>query len=329
MELTAQFIADQINGKLTGDGSLKISSVARIESAKPGTIAFLGNPKYESFIYTCKASVIIINSSFEPSENINATLIRVDDAYRAIAQVLELFSSMKSNRKMGRSLWAKISWSARIAKGCYVGAGAVISKRAKIGAKSQIYPQSYIGDDVEIGENTIIYPGVKIYSGCKIGSGCIIHANAVIGADGFGFAPMEDGSYKKIPQTGNVIIENNCEIGANTTIDRASIGSTIIREGAKIDNLVMIAHNVEIGKNTVVAGQTGFAGSVRVGDGCMFGGQVGVAGHITIADKTIIGAQAGIISNVKEEGKTLLGSPAIDAKDYMKAYSIFRKLHKR
>ncbi len=329
MELTAQYIADQIGGEITGDPQTKVSSVARIESAKPGTLAFLGNPKYENYIYTCRASIIIISKSFEPSSPLSATLLRVDDPYQAIASVLELFNSLKSNRKRGRSWSAKIAWSSKIGKRCYIGEGSVISKRAVIGDGAQIYPQCYIGDDVEIGANSVIYPGVKIYAGCKIGSDCIIHANAVIGADGFGFAPAPDGSYKKIPQTGNVVIENNCEIGANTTIDRASIGSTIIRQGVKIDNLVMIAHNVEIGKNTVVAGQTGFAGSVRVGEGCMFGGQVGVAGHITIADKTIIGAQTGIISNIKEEGKTLLGSPAMDAREYMKAYSIFRKLHKR
>lgn len=329
MELTAQYIADHIGGEISGDPGVKVSSVARIESAKPNTLAFLGNPKYESFFYTCRASIIIVNKTFEPSKEVDATLIKVEDAYRAIAAVLELFDSLKSNRKIGRSFGAKIAWSAKTGKGCYIGTGAVISKKAVIGSNTQIYPQCYIGDGAEVGSNTILYPGVKIYAGCKVGSNCIIHANAVIGADGFGFAPMEDGTYKKIPQTGNVVIEDNCEIGANTTIDKASIGSTIIREGVKIDNLVMIAHNVEIGKNTVIAGQTGFAGSVRVGEGCMFGGQVGVAGHISIANKTIVGAQAGLMSSVKEEGKTLLGSPALDAKEYMKAYAIFRKLHKR
>jgi len=329
MEITAQYISDYLKGEIHGDPLVKVSSVARIESGKPGTLVFFGNPKYESFLYTSKASIVILNRSFEPSSPVTGTIIKVDDAYQAIASVLELFNSLKLSRKKGRSLFARISWRSKIAKGCYIGAGTVVSKGASVGKCSQIYPQCYLGEDVEIGENTIIYAGVKIYAGCKIGSDCIVHSNAVIGADGFGFAPLPDGSYKKIPQTGNVVIEDNCEVGANTTIDRASIGSTIIRKGVKLDNLIQIAHNTEIGENTVIAALTGISGSVKIGKGCMFGGQVGVAGHISIADKTMVGAQAGIISTIKEEGRSIVGSPAIDSREYFKSYAIFRNLHKR
>ncbi len=329
MEISAQYIADHLGGELKGDPDVKISSIARIESGKPGTLVFLGNPKYESFLYTTKASVVLLNRTFKPTAPVNGTIIEVDDAYQAIATMLDLMNSLKSNRKRGRSLSAKISWSSRIGKGCYIGTGTVISKRAVVGKGCQIYPQCYIGDGVTIGDNTIIYPGVKIYAGCVVGSECIIHSNAVIGADGFGFAPLPDGTFKKIPQTGNVIIEDNCEIGANTTIDRASIGSTIIRRGVKLDNLIQVAHNTEIGENTVIAAQTGISGSAKIGKGCMIGGQVGIAGHISIADNTKIGAQAGIMSTVKEEGRSIVGSPAIDAREYFKSYAIFRNLHKR
>lgn len=329
MEITAKQIADQLNGEIEGDSEVKVSSMARIESAKPGTLAFYGNPKYEQFFYTTKASVILINNSFVPTSQVACTLIRVDDVYQAVATMLEFFASLKSSRRKGRSCRASISWRSKIGKGSYVGAGAVIEKGAKIGKGCQIYPQVFVGQNSIIGDNTILYSGVKIYSDCAIGSGCIIHSNAVIGADGFGFAPLADGSYKKIQQTGNVIIEDNCEIGANTTIDRASIGSTIIRRGVKLDNLIQIAHNTEIGENTVIAAQAGISGSVKIGRSCMIGGQVGLSGHISIANNTSIGAQSGIMSSIKEEGKSLLGSPAMDAKEYLRAYSIFRKLHKR
>ncbi len=329
MEFTAQHIAECINGEVIGDSSVKITSVARIESGKPGNLIFLGNLKYEEFLYKSKASVVILNKGFEPSTPLNMTIIKVDDAYMAIASVLELFSSAKSARKRGISLFSRISLLSKRGKGCYIGAGSVVAKKAKIGVDVQIYPQCYIGEEAEIGDRTIIYPGVKIYRGCKIGSDCIIHANAVIGADGFGFVPLPDGTFKKIPQTGNVVIEDFCEIGANTTIDRASIGSTIIRKGVKIDNLVQVAHNTEVGDNTVIAAQAGISGSSKIGKNCMLGGQAGISGHISIADKTMIGAQAGVISTIKDEGRSIIGSPAIDAKEYFKAYAIFRKLHKR
>lgn len=329
MEITAKQIAEHLNGELDGDSQVKVSSVARIESAKPGTLAFYGNPKYEQYFYTTRASIILINKSFIPSSQIASTLIRVDDVYQAIASMLELFASLKSSKRKGRSWRAAISWKSKIGKNSYIGAGAVIEKGAIIGKGCQIYPLAFVGQNAVIGDNTILYSGVKIYSDCIIGADCIIHSNAVVGSDGFGFAPLPDGSYKKIQQTGNVIIEDNCEIGANTTIDRASIGSTIIRKGVKLDNLIQVAHNTEIGENTVIAAQTGISGSVKIGNNCMLGGQVGLAGHISIANNTSIGAQAGIMSSIKEEGKSFLGSPAMDAKEYLRAYSIFRKLHKR
>lgn len=329
MEITARQIAEHLNGELDGDSQVKVSSVARIESAKPGTLAFYGNPKYEQYFYTTRASIILINKSFTPSSQIASTLIRVDDVYQAIASMLELFASLKSSKRKGRSWRAAISWKSKIGKNSYIGSGAVIEKGATIGKGCQIYPLVYVGQNAVIGDNTILYSGVKIYSDCIIGADCIIHSNAVVGSDGFGFAPLPDGSYKKIQQTGNVIIEDNCEIGANTTIDRASIGSTIIRKGVKLDNLIQVAHNTEIGENTVIAAQTGISGSVKIGKNCMLGGQVGLAGHISIANNTSIGAQAGIMSSIKEEGKSFLGSPAMDAKEYLRAYSIFRKLHKR
>ncbi len=329
MEITARQIAEHLNGELDGDSQVKVSSVARIESAKPGTLAFYGNPKYEQYFYTTRASIILINKSFTPSSQIASTLIRVDDVYQAIASMLELFASLKSSKRKGRSWRAAISWKSKIGKNSYIGSGAVIEKGATIGKGCQIYPLVFVGQNAVIGDNTILYSGVKIYSDCIIGADCIIHSNAVVGSDGFGFAPLPDGSYKKIQQTGNVIIEDNCEIGANTTIDRASIGSTIIRKGVKLDNLIQVAHNTEIGENTVIAAQTGISGSVKIGNNCMLGGQVGLAGHISIANNTSIGAQAGIMSSIKEEGKSFLGSPAMDAKEYLRAYSIFRKLHKR
>lgn len=329
MEITAKQIAEHLNGEIEGNPQEKIRSVARIESAKPGTLAFYGNPKYEKYFYTTKASIILISKSFKPSSKVSSTLIRVDDVYQAVASMLEYVSSLKSSRRNGRSFRASISWRSKVGKGSYVGAGAVIEKGAKVGKGCQIYPLAFVGENAVIGDNTILYSGVKVYSGCVVGENCIIHSNAVIGADGFGFAPLPDGSYKKIQQTGNVIIEDNCEIGANTTIDRASIGSTIIRRGVKLDNLIQVAHNTEIGENTVIAAQAGLSGSVKIGKGCMIGGQAGLSGHISIADKTSIGAQAGIMSSIKEEGKSLLGSPAMDAKEFLRAYSIFRKLHKR
>jgi UDP-3-O-[3-hydroxymyristoyl] glucosamine N-acyltransferase len=328
MELKAREIAEHLNGIVVGDPNTVVTTIARIEQAIEGSLCFLANPKYENYIYTTKASVVLVNKNYTPSSPVNVTMIQVENAYQAVAIMLGLFNSIKESKRRGRSWRASVAWSARLKKGSYVGAYSHIGKRSVIGFGTQIMPQVFIGNDVTIGEGCTIHPGVKIYSGCKIGKECIIHSNAVIGADGFGFAPSEDGSYKKIPQIGSVIIEDNVEIGAGTTVDRATMGSTIIKQGVKLDNLIQIAHNVEVGENTVIAAQTGVSGSTKIGKNCQIGGQVGFSGHITISDNTKIGAQAGILSSTKKEGEILLGSPAFDAREFMRAYAMFKKLHK-
>lgn len=328
MEISARDIAEHISGTIIGDANVKVSSVAKIEQGKSGNICFLANPKYEHYLYTCNASIILVNNSFELKQEIKPTIIKVENAYESVASLLELLNTMKSERRKGHNWSSKIAFSAKVPRSCYVGAYTVIEKRAKVGKHSQIYPQVFIGEDVEIGENVILYQGVKIYKGCKIGNNCIIHANAVIGSDGFGFAPREDGTYKKIPQTGIVIIKDDCEIGANTTIDRATMGETTIEKGVKIDNLVQIAHNVIIGDNTVIAAMTGIAGSSKIGKNCMFGGQSGVVGHLTIANNSKFAAQTGVAGSIKEEGKTFMGTPAINLRDYLKAYALFKNLKK-
>ena len=325
MEISAKVIAEHLGGEIVGDPEAKSSSVARIESGKPGTLCFLANPKYEHYLYTCKASIILINKSFEPKEQVSATLVKVDNAYEAVASLLDLLNAMKAEKRHGRAFSAHVAWSARLGRGVYVGPLAYIGRRSRIGKGTQIYPQVYIGEGVTIGENCILYPGVKVYKGCKIGDNCILHAGAVIGSDGFGFAPTADGSYKKIPQTGIVTIENDCEIGANTVIDRSTMGTTLIEKGVKLDNLIQVAHNVVIGSNTVIAAQAGIAGSTKIGRSCMIGGQVGFAGHLHIADRTMVGAQAGLMTDVKEEGKALIGTPALEHREFMRAYAVFRR----
>ena len=325
MEVSAKQIAEHLGGEVVGNPDVTVSSVARIESGKPGTLCFLANPKYEHYLYTCKASIVLINKSFEPKEAVSPTLIKVDNAYEAVASLLDLLNTMKAARRRGRAWSAHVAFSARLGKGVYVGPNAYVGKKTTVGRNTQIYPLVYIGEGVTIGENCIIYPGVKIYRGCKIGDNCIIHAGAVIGSDGFGFAPTEDGSYKKIPQTGIVTIEDNCEIGANTVIDRSTMGTTLIEKGVKLDNLIQVAHNVVIGSNTVIAAQTGIAGSTKIGRSCMFGGQVGIAGHLNIADGTKLTAQAGVQGDIKEEGKIYMGSPAIEHMNYIRSYAMFRR----
>lgn len=325
MKFTAGQIAELINGKVEGNKEAIVTNVSKIEEGKPETLTFLANPKYTHYIYTTKADVVIVNDSFVAENEVNATLIRVPDAYKALAQLLEMYEQSMP-KKTGIEQPSFIDSSAKVGDFIYVGAFAYIGENVKIGNNVQIYPQSYIGDNVVIGDNTIIYAGAKIYKHCKIGDNCIIHAGAVIGSDGFGFAPDENNEYKKIAQIGNVILEDNVEVGANCTLDRATMGSTIIRKGAKLDNLVQIAHNVEIGENTVIAAQAGMAGSSKVGKNCMFGGQAGIAGHITIADKTIVGAQAGVGGTIKKEGQVLMGSPVFDVKQFYKASVVFRRL---
>ncbi|MDR1500083.1 MAG: UDP-3-O-(3-hydroxymyristoyl)glucosamine N-acyltransferase, partial [Tannerellaceae bacterium] len=323
MEFTAQQIADILNGTVDGNPDVTVNSFSKIEEGTPHSLTFLANPKYEHYIYTTEACIILVNEDFIPSAPMNKTLIRVSNAYAALAVLLDMVEKLKKE-KTGIDPAAFIHSSAHTGEGCYVGTFACISENARIGDNCKIYPHAYIGDNVVIGDNCIIYPHVTIYEGSLIGNNCILHAGSVIGSDGFGFAP-EGEQYKKIPQLGNVILEDNVEIGANTTIDRAVMGSTIVRQGAKLDNLVHIAHNVEVGENTVMAAQAGISGSVKIGKHCKFGGQSGLAGHISIGDNVSIGAQAGIISNI-EEGRTLLGSPALDVKSFMRSSVIFNRL---
>ncbi len=323
VSFTAEQIATVLKGTVEGDPSVKVSNFSRIEEGKPGTLTFLANPKYIHYIYTTKASIVLVNDDFVPEQPVQATLIRCANAYASLAVLLDLVEKTKP-QKIGIEPMAYISDSASVGADVYVGGFAYIADNAQIGNNVKIYPQSYIGDDVKIGDNTIIYPGVKIYQGCIIGDNCIIHAGVVIGSDGFGFAP-ENGVYKKIPQMGIVIIEDDVEIGANTTIDRAVMDATIIRKGVKLDNLIQIAHNVEVGENTVMAAQVGVSGSTKIGKQCMLGGQVGLGGHITIGDNANIGAQSGIISNIEPNAK-ILGAPAIPVQDFFRSSIIFPKL---
>lgn len=323
MEFSAQEIASVLSGIIEGNPDVRVSNFSKIEEGKPGTLSFLANPKYEHYIYDTEASIVLVNRDFVPTKALKTTLIKVENAYSALAVLMNLVESAKGN-KSGIASTAFITESAVVEDGCYIGNFAYIGEKVKIGKGCKIYPYAYIGDHVSIGENTIVYPHVTIYSDCSIGKNCILHAGAVLGADGFGFAPEGD-TYKKIPQLGNVIIEDDVEIGANTTIDRAVMDSTIIRKGVKLDNLVQIGHNVEVGDNTVMAAQVGIAGSVKVGKHCMLGGQAGLAGHIKIADNVSLGAQSGVISDVKE-GRTLLGAPAIDSKQFFRSSAVFGKL---
>ena len=328
MEFKAKEIAEILGGTVDGNPEVTVTSFARIESGRPGAISFFANPKYEQYVYTSKADVIIVNRSFEPKEPVQATMVRVDDAYAAVAALLDYVTAKKRSYKRYRGCRSKVRWSAKVGKKVYVGDFAYVGKYSQIGDYTKIYEHVYIGDDVKIGSHCIIYPGVRIYPGCVIGNNVILHANAVIGADGFGFAPLEDGTWKKIEHTGNVIIEDDVEIGANTCVDKSQMGSTIVRQGVKIDNLCQIAHNVEVGRNTVMAAQTGVAGSTKIGEHCIIAGQVGIAGHLTIANNTTIGAQAGVLGKVRKEGEVLMGSPAFNLNDYMRSYAIFKRAGK-
>ncbi|MFT3737587.1 MAG: UDP-3-O-(3-hydroxymyristoyl)glucosamine N-acyltransferase [Breznakibacter sp.] len=325
MKFTAEQIAGLLHGKVEGDPSETITGVSKIEEGKPGTLAFLANPKYNRYIYTTEASVVLVNDDFIAENPVPSTLIRVPDAYRAIAKLLEMYEQMQP-QKTGVEQPSFIDVSAKVGEFAYIGAFAYVGENVKIGHSVKIYPHAYIGDNVTVGDNTIIYSGVKIYKHCKIGNNCIIHAGAVIGSDGFGFAPDENNVYKKIAQVGNVVIEDDVEIGANTTIDRATMGSTFIRKGAKLDNLIQVAHNVEIGENAVIAAQTGIAGSTKIGKNVMFGGQVGIAGHITIADGVKLAAQTGVSGSINEPNSVYMGAPAFDVRQYNRAYVVFRKL---
>lgn len=324
LSFTAEQIATVLNGTIEGNPSVTINKFSKIEEGTPGSLTFLANSKYTNYIYSTQASAVLVNKDFVADKPIQATLIRCDNAYAALAILLDMVEKMKPQKK-GIEAMTFIAESAQLGKDVYVGAFSYISDKAIIGDNVKIYPQSYIGDGVVVGDNTVIYAGVKIYAGCKIGANCILHSGSVIGSDGFGFAPESNGEYKKIPQLGTVVIEDNVEIGANTTIDRAVMDATVIRKGVKLDNLIQIAHNVEVGENTVMAAQVGVSGSTKIGKQCMFGGQVGLGGHITIGDGANIGAQSGIISNVKPDSK-ILGAPAIPVKDFFRSSVVFPKL---
>lgn len=329
MEFKAKEIAEILNGVVEGNPEATVSTFARIESGKPGAICFFANPKYEHYVYECKADIIIVNKTFEPKQPVSATMVRVDDSYAAVAALLDYVVARKRSYKRYRGLRSKIRWSAKIGRKVYVGDFAYVGKKSVIGDYTKIYENAFIGDDVTIGKYCTIYPGACIYPGTVIGDNVTIHANAVIGCDGFGYAPLEDGTWKKIEHTGNVIIEDNVEIGGCAGIDRSQMGSTIIRKGCKIDNHCQIAHNVEIGQNTVMAAMTGIAGSTKIGEHCIFGGQVGIAGHLTVADNTSFGAQSGLMGSVKKPGQAYFGSPAIPYMDYMRSYAIFKRAGKQ
>lgn len=324
MEFTAELIASFLEGEVDGDPKATVSTVSKIEEAQASSLAFLANPKYEHYLYTTGATIVIVNRDFKPTQPVKATLVRVPDAYGAFAKLLDLYAANRP-RRQGISSLAFIGTDTEIGEDAYIGEYAVIGDGVKIGRKVNIFPQAYIGDKVVLGDNVTVNAGVRIYEGCVIGNNVILHSGCVIGADGFGFAPVGD-TYKKIPQLGNVVLEDDVEVGANTCIDRATMGSTVIRKGVKLDNLIQIGHNVVIDENTVAAAQVGIAGSTKIGRNCMFGGQVGIAGHITIADRTHLASQSGVGSSVKKEGEVLMGAPAFDARECQRAGVAFKSL---
>lgn len=324
---TAGEIATLLKGTIEGNPAVKVSGISKIEEGEPGTISFLANPKYEPFIYQTKSSIIIVNKDFAPEQQVTPTLVKVPDAYSAFAQLLDIYSHLKSDL-CGISPQAQISPSAQIGRNVYIGEFVVVGENVVIGDNVKIHANTVIAEDVIIGDDTLIYYGVKIYPDSIIGKNCTIHAGVVIGADGFGFAPQNGDLFKKVKQLGNVVIEDHVEIGANTTIDRATIGSTLIKRGVKLDNLIQIGHNVVVGENTVIASQTGISGSSKIGKNCMIGGQVGIAGHLIIPDNVKIAAQSGIASSLKNEGEVVMGSPASEIHHFKKNFVHFRNLSK-
>lgn len=327
MKFSAEQIAGLIEGELHGSKDISVIGLSKIEDGQPNTLTFLANPKYEEFIYSTKASIAIVAKSFKPARNLpsDLTIIKVEDPYSCFAKLLKAYEAMhEKSPKIEKN--AFISESATVGKEVYIGANAYIGDNAIIGDQAKIYPNAFIGDNVKIGEGTTVHPNASIYHDCVIGNACIIHAGAVIGADGFGFSPNEKGEFQKVPQIGNVILEDNVDIGANSTIDRATLGSTVLRRGVKIDNLVQVAHNVEIDTNSALAAQAGIAGSTKIGKNVLIGGQAGISGHIKVADGTRFAAQSGQANSIKKTGKTVMGSPAIDIDDFKKSYVGFRRL---
>lgn len=326
MKFSAEQIAGLLEGEVVGSPTVEVHTLAKIEEGTPGALSFLANPKYEEHIYTTQSSICIVNDTFQPSQELPEalTLVKVQDAYACFAKLLELYDTMNKQEARIESP-SYIDETATVGEGLYLGAFAYIGKNCKIGNNVEIHPNANIGPNVEIGDGTVIYSGATIYRDCVIGKNCTIHSGAVIGADGFGFAPNEKGEFQRIPQIGNVVLEDNVDIGANTTVDRATMGSTVLRKGAKLDNLVQIGHNVEVGSNTAMAAQVGIAGSTKVGNNVLIGGQVGMAGHLKVGDRVKIAAQSGIPGDVKNDA-TIMGSPAFDSKEYKKAYMGFRRL---
>lgn len=325
MQLSAQQIATLLQGKVEGDAAVLVNRPCKIEEGGEGTITFLANKKYESYLYQSTASVVLVADDFKPSQAVPTTLIRVADVYAAVAVLLEKFGA-QVKRTGEISPQAFVDKTVQVPDNVSVGHFAVIEEGVIIGEGTVIFPQVFIGQNSIIGKNVTLYPGVKIYHNSEIGDHCIIHSNAIIGSDGFGFAPMKDGTYRKIAQIGNVVLEDHVEVGSNTVIDRATMGSTIIHQGVKLDNLIQIAHNVEIGKNTVIAAQAGIAGSAKIGENCRIGGQTGFVGHIQVADGVMVQAQSGVAGSIKKPGTAVYGSPAIAYSDYLRAYAVFKKL---
>lgn len=326
MQFTAAQISILVNGKIEGNADAAVTSFGKIEEAAEGQLTFLANPKYEDYLYTTRASIAIINESYELRQSVHPTLIRVKDAYSAFAQLLSSYQDMATRQMKGIQQPSYIAATAKLGEDAFVGAFSYIGEHVKIGSNTKIFPGSFIGDNVQIGDNCIIHPGVKIYHDCILHNNVVIHAGTVIGGDGFGFAPQADGSFKKVPQIGNVVIEDQVEIGANTTIDRATMGSTCIRAGAKLDNLIQIAHNVEVGHSTVIAAQAGVSGSTKIGSNVMIGGQAGLVGHIQIADGSKINAQSGVSKSLKEPYSAVTGSPAADYTAALRSQAVFRNL---
>ncbi len=327
MKFSAQQIADTLNGTVIGNPNVEVDNISKIEQGEPGTLTFLANLKYANYIYDTKASIVIVNDSFKPEKKISTTMVSVPDAYSAFASLLEMYQQAVPKRT-GISKSASIATSATIGKNAYIGDFVSIGENTVIGDDCSIYPNTSIGYNCNIGKNALLYSGVNIYDDCVLGNNCTLHSGVVVGADGFGFAPLENNDYKKIPQIGNVIIEDNVEVGANTTIDRATMGSTVIKKGAKIDNLIQIAHNAVVGENTVVAAQTGISGSTTIGKNCMIGGQVGIIGHLKIADGVMIAAQSGVAKSIAQEKTMWEGSPAFAIRDYQKSYIHFKRFDK-
>ena len=325
MKFTATQIAALLAGTIDGNPNAEVWNVAKIEEGQPGMLSFLANPKYTSYIYETQSSVVIVNRDFEPKQPVAATLIRVDDAYASFAKLLAFYDQMSQDKK-GVSSLAFVSSTAKLGENLYLGEFAFIGENAVLGNNVKVYPQVYVGDGVRVGDNTILYPGVKLYRNTVIGQRCIVHAGAVLGGDGFGFAPQEDGHYEKIPQVGNVVVDDDVEIGANTTIDRSTMGSTRIHKGVKLDNLVHLAHNVEVGENSALAAQVGVSGSTHLGKNCVVGGQSGFVGHLHIADGSKFGGQSGIMGSIKQENQEFMGTPIQPLRQYLTSNARFRHI---